>query len=204
KSFRRYNSFTTTPANAITLFISKRSAVADDFQKNLLEVAAMFLDQVVDLAFFAQAALMQDRYAVAYRLDLDQFVRRKKDGLARLLQSLNDLAHFHPSQRIQPARRLVQDQQIRIVDQGLRQSDALLHALGIGLDQPFARRFQVHQFQDVRNPFLPLIARDAKDLCVKPQQFLGVEKLVIISQLWEVTDALARDGLADVHVENPR
>ena len=34
-----------------------------------------------------------------------------------------------------------------IVDERLRQTDALLHAFGISFDEPFARVFQVHQFQ---------------------------------------------------------
>ena len=70
---------------------------------------------------------------------------RKEDSLALVLEPLNDLAHFHAAERVQAAGRLVEDEQVRFVDQGLGQPHPLLHAFGIGLDGALAGGFQLDQ-----------------------------------------------------------
>ena len=86
----------------------------------------------------------------------------KKTVLPFLLQPLDDLAHLHAAQRVQAAGRLVEDQQVRVVDQGLGQSHPLLHALGIGLDGALAGGFQLDELQQLVNPPVRLGARECR------------------------------------------
>ena len=74
----------------------------------------------------------------------------KKTVLPSFFKPLDDFAHFHAAERIQAAGRLVEDQQVGIVDQRLGQADALLHAFGIGFDRALAGVFQFDEFQQLR------------------------------------------------------
>src|SRR5690349_1035999 len=117
--------------------------VANDLEKDLFEGGlAIGGDEFLDGAFGLQLALAEDRHPVADRLHLAELVRAKEDRFALALQSLDDLPHLHPPERVQAAGGLVEDEQVRIVDQGLGQADALLHALGVGLELAFARVLQ--------------------------------------------------------------
>ena len=54
-------------------------------------------------------------------------------------QALDDFTDFHPANRVEAAGRLVENEQIGIVDERLREADALLHAFGIRFDRTFPR-----------------------------------------------------------------
>ena len=77
-----------------------------------------------------------------------------------------------PSQRIQGGCRFVTDQQPRPPDQGLSDSQPLLHPPGITPDLSFLLRqtHQGQQFFDAASQFLP---RKSRDLAAKLQVFLS-------------------------------
>ena len=54
-----------------------------------------------------------------------------------------------PRPRIEAAGRLVEDQHRRVVDQGFRQAEPLLHAPGQPVDEGFALAREVQQFHHV-------------------------------------------------------
>jgi len=85
-------------------------------------------DQLGDRALDLQFPLVDDRDAVTNSFDFSQFVRRKEHGLAFIFKPLNNLAHFHAPKGIKAAGRLIEDQQIGIIDQRLGEADSLLHA----------------------------------------------------------------------------
>ena len=75
-------------------------------------------------------------------LDLAQLMRGEKNRFAFVLQPLDDLADFHAAEGIQSAGGFIQDQQVRIIDQSLRQTYTLLHTLRICLYGPLPRMVQ--------------------------------------------------------------
>ena len=81
-------------------------------------------------ADFHQSSLVQDADAMADQFDLRQQMRTEKDGFAGAIGFQQQLAHRDPRQRIERRSWLVEDQQLGIVDQRLRQTDALLHSAG--------------------------------------------------------------------------
>jgi len=97
----------------------------------------MRVDQVadlVDVAFGQDAAVVDQQDVRRHRLDLVEDVARDDDVLAGARPVLDEPNGLAAHQRIHPGERLVEDQQFRIVDERLRQLDALPHALAVGAD----------------------------------------------------------------------
>ena len=57
-------------------------------------------------------------------------MRAEKDGAALGAQAENEVANVTPAQGIKARHRLIQEQHLRIVEQRLREADALRHPLG--------------------------------------------------------------------------
>jgi hypothetical protein len=81
------------------------------------------------LAGDEDAALSQDRHVVAYHLDVTENMRRKEDRppLVSLLQ--DEVSHFLPAHRIEPAHRFVQDEKLGVGHEGSGEPGALQHPL---------------------------------------------------------------------------
>ena len=73
---------------------------------------------------------------------------REENGFAFVLETLNDFPNFHAAERVKTAGWFVENEQIGIIDQRLRQTNALLHPFGIGLDEALSGVLQIHQFQN--------------------------------------------------------
>jgi len=71
----------------------------------------------------------------------------------------------------------VEDEQVGIVDERLREADALLHAFGIRFNRAFARVLQFDQLQQPVNPLVRLAAREPKNFRVKPEQLSALKNL---------------------------
>ena len=113
--------------------------IADDIQEGLFQIGLMLRDEIADASRRLEFALVDDGHAVTNGFHFAQFVRRKENGFALVFQALDDFADLHASQRVEAAGRFVENQQVGIIDQRLREADALLHSLGIGFDGTFAR-----------------------------------------------------------------
>src|SRR6266705_1097565 len=130
----------TMAARAATVFTGKSSSkvllrlIADNIEKNLLQIRLMLRDQVVNPAFDFQLPLVDDGDAVADGLDFAQFVGGEENGFAFVSEALDDFAHLHAAQWVQAASGFVQDEKVGVVNEGLGQADALLHAFGVGFD----------------------------------------------------------------------
>src|SRR5258707_3180272 len=76
-----------------------------------------------------QAPALQDGYVIAEHLNVRKDVRTHEHGLALRAQGSDEVADFATPDGIQSAHRLVQKNNLPIVDQRLCQTDALQHAL---------------------------------------------------------------------------
>src|SRR6266481_625847 len=99
--------------------------------------------QVAQLILHDDPSAVDDCHAVGQHLDLRENVRVHHDGGPSLMNVPQGFAKFPHSERVEPARRLVQEQESRFVDQALRDADLLLHTLralserkGFELSQP--------------------------------------------------------------------
>ena len=87
--------------------------------------------QAIDAAQLLQFALMQNRDPIANVLHVGQQVAAHHDRLPLGLELQNQVLHLAGADRVQTAGRLVEQDQLRIVDQRLGQADAPGHAFGI-------------------------------------------------------------------------
>src|SRR6266508_1755414 len=86
--------------------------IANDFEKNLFEIVLFIMaDQFAHAALGLELALMKNRHAIAHRFDLAQFVRTEENGFPFVPEALDDFTHFHSSERVESAGRLVEDEQ---------------------------------------------------------------------------------------------
>ena len=93
----------------------------------------------------ATRALVHHHDVVAGELDVGQQVRRQDQVHALVVGEVADqLEHLVAALRVHAVGRLVEEEQVGIVDQRLGQLDPLLHAGGIGLDVAVARLAQAH------------------------------------------------------------
>ena len=90
----------------------------------------------------------------------DRMWLRDEDRLAHPLQLFEQGLHLDAGPRIEAARRLVEDQHRRIVDQRLGHAQPLLHAARQAVDIVVALVPQVEQLQHVVDDLLPLALAD--------------------------------------------
>ena len=92
--------------------------------------------QLVDRADADEAAGREDADPVADRLDLVEEVAREQDREAALVdeppQQLEDLDH---AERVDRGGRLVEDEQVGRLDEGVGDAEPLAHAARVGLDR---------------------------------------------------------------------
>jgi len=93
-------------------------------------------------------AVVDDDHALGDRRGFGQDVGAQDDG-TRARQVADQLPDFDDLFRVEPDRRLVQDEDRRVVDEGLGQPDPLLEAAGEVGDQPAPRLAQRHPLQDL-------------------------------------------------------
>ncbi len=82
---------------------------------------------------------MQDRDPVADVLHVGEQVAGQQNRLPLLAQFADQFLDLGGADRVQAGRRLVEKDQLRVVDQGLRQTDPALHALRILAELPVLR-----------------------------------------------------------------
>src|SRR5436190_9567688 len=147
--------------------------IPDNVEENLFKIALIFSHQFGNTTFDPELAFIDDSNTVAHGFDFTQLMRGKQNGLAFVFQALDDLADLHATQRIEPAGRLIENEQIGIVNEGLRQANALLHPFRVGLNRSFAGGFQLDKFHKLVNAPISFGARYAEDAGIESEQFLS-------------------------------
>ena len=100
-----------------------------------------------------QSAAMQDRHALADALNVAEDMGGEQHGHAALLgHSPDELQEIVASQRVEPGRRLVEQQHLRIVDQRLGKPDLLAHAGGELTEPLIANGDQLELFEQCVDP----------------------------------------------------
>ena len=115
-----------------------------------LEDAAGRALQLVDRALRRDLPLVHDDDVIAGVLDVGQQVRREDQVDALVVAEVVDqLEHLVAALRVHAVGRLVEEQQIGIVDERLRELDALLHAGRVGLEVAVARLAEADVVEDL-------------------------------------------------------
>ena len=93
---------------------------------------------------------MHDGHPIDTLLDLGQRVRGHQHRRAARAQAVDGVEHLHARGRIEPAGRLIEQQQPGLADQCLGDAQALAHAFGIGGHAPPRGRGNADACQQVR------------------------------------------------------
>src|SRR5207248_8376462 len=83
---------------------------------------------------------------------LAQDVRVEEDRDAFTAEVCDEIANLSAPDRIEPRSRLVEDQESRLVENGLSQADTLEHPLGEGAQETLGSVRQADAIQDRGNP----------------------------------------------------
>ena len=146
-----------------------------------------------------------DRHEVrAHPLDLAEQVAREDDRDPELRAgSPDEVEHLVAAGRIEPVRRLVEEQQPRVVDERLGQLDPLLHAGRIAADRPVALLVQADVAQHLGGPLAGSGPWQAGHLRHVPDEVgrrrLGREAVVLRHVADELADLRAVGADVEVH-----
>ena len=113
------------------------------------------LEDVLHRAGRQDPALLDHRHDVAHLGQLGQDVGAEEDRLAVGGQLADQRAELDARARIEVGGRLVEDEQLRIVNDGAAERDALLEALGEALDVAVPEIADAHELDDVRDRLAP-------------------------------------------------
>ena len=154
----------------------------------------MLLDQPVDGIQRQNPASIHDRHAVTQSFGLFHVVGRVQHRSALFCESLDVLENVVPGLRIDPDRRLIQEQNGRVVNQRAGHVKPALHAAGISFDPAPSVFDQPGEFE----PRLDALAqaRPAKPIeCPEEGKiFLAGQFAVERKRLGRDTDAPSRFG----------
>ena len=152
--------------------------------------------QLVERAEREQLAGVDDRDAIAEPLGFFHVVRRVDDGAAFAVQRLDALEDLVARLRIDADRRLVEQQQLRIVHHRRGQVEAPLHAAGIAAD---AIALAIGEADEIEAPLHALVERragQAVDLAEEAQVLFAGQQVVERERLRRDADLLAHRGIA--------
>src|SRR5205085_12021876 len=129
-------------------------------------------------------------------------VRAEEDGASLVPEIENQRAHFAAANRVEAGHRLVQEDDLGIVEERLRDPDALQHAFRklSQLQPPLcAETDAIEQGVDA---LAPIGRRVAEQLTEVQQQFFSGEIVVEVGVFGKVTDAAAHLEIANRAAEN--
>src|SRR5581483_4110096 len=163
-------------------------------------LAARF-KQIGGAAQAHQAATVQHGHAITHGFDLGEQVGAEKNGFPGIALLQQELANQNAGQGVERRGRLVQDEQFRVVDQSLSQTDALQHAARefsrVAID--FGK--QVDGLEDVAGALPQLASPHSVQSTVEADQMAGGP--VVKSDVFgEKTDTAAGVSIAEGTAEH--
>src|SRR5438105_592024 len=146
-----------------------------------------------------QPAAAQDRGAIAYFEAATDVVGGEDDRLAAAMKANEDLLQVRDHLRVEPGVRLVEQQQIRIVQERPRQCQPLLHPAREALQWTLAPRLQTNLGQHLLDARLR--GADAVEAGVKAQVFGGRQLAIEDTAMAHQSDAPAQRRLRPLLAE---
>ena len=105
------------------------------------------LGRARETAFGDDAAALDERHTIAGRFYFTKQMGIEKHRHVVGAQFVDDAAHQQPAQWVKPGGRLIEKDESRIVQQRLRQTDALKHAFAVAAQRAIGGIEQVHAGQ---------------------------------------------------------
>ena len=123
-------------------------------------------------------------------------------GLAASRQSENQIFHFTTANRVEASGGLIENDQVRIVDQRLGEADAALHAFGKFSDHARSHLIQSNHFQKLFRTGFAFSRREMKKVSEEINRLAGIQIAVEIRFFRQITDARFRRDMSRRTTEN--
>ena len=175
------------------------SAEARDHE---LPAAHFECNQIGELAHCGQPPSGHNSHAAAEGFRIGQHMRTEKHRAAAIAQPQYELSNFAAPERIEPRHRLIEEDQFRLVENRLRDANALQHPFGKLPQLQPTLRADAHVVQQLRYASLPRGATITKQGSKVFEQLLGGEIVVEVRILWQVPDAAPDLDVADRAPQN--
>ncbi len=171
-----------------------------------LEEAVVDGLQVREPPLGGELALVQDDDRGAEGLDVGQDVRGEEDLDVLVRGDVGDeLQDLRPALGVEVRGRLVEEEELGVVDQGLGHLEPLLHAGRVGVEEPVARFFEPDVKEDLMGPLHGFLPRHAGELAEIGGVGHGVhagDEAVVLGHVADgpadgglfATDVVAEDG----------
>ena len=132
-------------------------------------------EQILHSAFPDENPAREDPDPIANLLHLGEEMRREQNGNPASFQIENEIADFAGALRIDPGRRLIEHDQLRLLDERLSQPDSLQHSLGITAQTPIPRTLQANELKQDTRALSEIFSLQAAEFAIKSKRFCAGE-----------------------------
>lgn len=129
-------------------------------------------DEIAGAALGDDPPLVHDDQSIAELLGLIHVMGGEDQGHALALEPEEPIPQDVPRLRVQPGGRLIEQQQLGVVDQAAGNDEATLHPSGEGLDLVAAPLGELRELQQLIGASAHLGAGEAKEAAVNPEVLL--------------------------------
>src|SRR5271163_1013424 len=140
-------------------------------------------------------------HAITKHFGVREDVRGEEDGLSGVFQLENDVADFATTHRVESGHGFIQNYELRVVQNGLRQADTLQHAFGILAQLNSPGGLQANFLEQVVDASLAVGQGQIVKLGEIVEHFRGGQIVVEIRLLGQIADVAmhfdVRGGLAE-------
>ena len=147
-------------------------------------------------------ATIHDGHAVAEIFDIGQQVRAEQHCLSAPGEGRDQILDLSRADGVHTAGRFVENQQLRVIDQALCESDASLHALGILPHGAVLHRLQSDHVEQHIDAVPSSSTVQAEEPAVVIERFSAAQKSIEIRLLRQVADEPLRCDVARPLAEN--
>src|SRR2546421_8425099 len=156
-------------------------AAASQLEEDLLQrlpVLPHHVPEVLQASHGHQPAVVDDGQPGAHPLGNFQDVSGKEDGLPLTAEVLQDVFHLSGALRIEADGRLIEEEDLRVVQQRRRQRDLLPHAARIAREEVVAALLEIEQLQQRRDPAIAKPPLDVVEIAGEFEELPGAELVV--------------------------
>ena len=141
----------------------------------------------------ADLAAVEDHHPVAHILDIGEEMRGEEDRLPTATELEDEVLHLARAERIEARGRLVEDEELGVVHERLREAETPRHALRELSRRPVRHALEADHLEQLRRAAVARAAVEAEELAVVVERLGRVEEAIEVGLLGQVAD-LALDG----------
>jgi hypothetical protein len=145
-------------------------------------------NETVETDALGDHSLTDNAGAVAERLHIWEDVGREENRLTVLPQVSENVAYHDAAERVEPGKGLIEDQQVRLVQDRLREPSPLEHPLRVPFQPDVSLVDESHHFLDLRHTAAESFFIDPAHPTAKDQELVECEEWLKIWILRHVTD----------------